>query len=300
MGEKERVLGYIRRNALAQQRGPFEQNALYAAPSINYITLFLEEHPGFVEKLKQEQDKAIPELGIAVKKWLRNVRRRKVNDTGIPDCVKELCSEVTDFDFMKRIELYTAVGRYFQDGTKVGVGTVGMFAVGTEESSEGFSWFLDRASFNLPISIPAFSYSGKNSCVRKNAFIYDTAIKKHFLKNLMQYGTDWPVDMNVDSFLEGLEKETNLKFWLLHEEGEGQQRRHFTGITDAHPMIQEFAADYHALAKKDKEVIDAAKLDCWVREASDPNTLVMIVSTALQDKNPARKLKKKIKELTSV
>jgi len=107
MGEKERVFGYIRRNALASINGPFEQNALYAAPSINYITLFLEEHPDFVEKLEQEQDRAIPELGIAVKKWLRNARRRKTNDKGVPDCVKELCSEVTDFDFMKRIELYT-------------------------------------------------------------------------------------------------------------------------------------------------------------------------------------------------
>jgi len=298
MSEKDRTLGYIRRNALAQQRGPFEQNALYAAPSINYVTLFLEEHPDFVEKLAQEQDRAIPELGTAVKKWLRNARRRKISDVGIPDCAKELCSGVTDF--MKRIELYTAVERYFQDGTKVEAALPGSFALGIEESSEGFNWFLDKASLNLPISIPAFSYSDRDPCVRKNAFVYDTAIKMHFLKNLKQYGANWPANMNIDSFLEGLKKETNLKFWLLHEEGEGQQKKHFTGITDAHPIVKEFAADYHALAKGDKEVIDAAKLDCWVREASNPGTLVMIVSTALQDKNPARTLKKKIRELTLI
>jgi hypothetical protein len=298
MSERDRTLGYIRRSALAKQRGPFEQNALYAAPSIDYITLFLEEHPDFVEKLAQEQDKAIPELGTAVKKWLRNARRRKISDNGVPDCAKELCSGVVDF--MRRIEFYTDLELYFGDSTTIGGGGAGLFSVGTEEPAEGFNWFLDKASFNLPISIPAFSYSGRHPCVRRNAFIYDTAIKQYFLKNLQKYGADWPADMNVDTFLEGLDKKTNLKFWLLHEEGEGKKRKNFTGMTDAHPIVREFAADYHAFAKGDKEILDAAKLDCWVREASAPGTLVMVVSNVLQSKNPARTMRKKIKELTTV
>lgn len=290
------VLKYVRGKSFEQIRGnKFQQHGLYSPHSIGYTTLFLQERSEFVEALEKDH-KVLRDLDRVVPEWIKaREKEAPPKDSEVSAYIKELCDDKPD-SFLKRIEFYAKLQAEF--GINVHGDDHG-FILGKSRPVRDFNWFLEQASLRMPLAIPALSYQNGDIFVRRNAYVYDTAVKKDVLKDPHNYGLVLPKRLNRDGLLEGLEKRLNLKRWLMHEEGEkrreGVLRKEFDQQGNGEDyIVDELVSDYYAIKGADGADLDMMLFDALIR--AEGGSVFEILTEVLQTKNPIDSMKKIIEE----